>query len=42
MRQLIDQITADYKKADPADASFVDTQHTAVLITNLPVTPNGY
>jgi zinc/manganese transport system substrate-binding protein len=34
-RQVIDQITADYKKTDPADAAFFDTQHTVVLNTNL-------
>jgi zinc/manganese transport system substrate-binding protein len=35
VRQVIDQITADYKKADPADASFFDSQHSTVLNTNL-------
>jgi zinc/manganese transport system substrate-binding protein len=35
VKQVIDQITADYKKADPADAAFFDTQHTTVLSTNL-------
>jgi zinc/manganese transport system substrate-binding protein len=35
VRTVIDQITADYKKADPADASFFDTQHDTVLNTNL-------
>jgi zinc/manganese transport system substrate-binding protein len=35
VRQVIDQITADYKKADPADAAFFDTQHSTVLTTNL-------
>jgi zinc/manganese transport system substrate-binding protein len=35
VRQVIDQITADYKKADPADASFFDSQHDTVLNTNL-------
>jgi zinc/manganese transport system substrate-binding protein len=35
VRQVIDQITADYTKADPADAAFFDTQHATVLSTNL-------
>jgi zinc/manganese transport system substrate-binding protein len=35
VRQVVDQITADYKKADPADAAFFDTQHNAVVNTNL-------
>jgi zinc/manganese transport system substrate-binding protein len=35
VKQVIDQITADYKKADPADASFFDSQHDTVLNTNL-------
>lgn len=35
VRKVIDQITADYKKIDPANASFFDTQHTTVLSTNL-------
>src|SRR2546429_414264 len=35
IRQVIDRITADYKKIDPADAAFFDTQHTTVLNTNL-------
>ena len=35
VRQVIDQITADYKKVDPADAAFFDTQHATVLSTNL-------
>ena len=35
VRQVIDQITADYKKADPADAAFYDAQHATVLSTNL-------
>ncbi len=35
VKQVIDQITADYKKADPADASFFDSQHGTVLNTNL-------
>jgi zinc/manganese transport system substrate-binding protein len=35
VRQVIDQITADYKKIDPADASFFDTQHDTVINTNL-------
>jgi zinc/manganese transport system substrate-binding protein len=32
---VIDQITADYKKIDPADAAFFDTQHSTVMSTNL-------
>jgi zinc/manganese transport system substrate-binding protein len=35
VRQVIDQITTDYKKIDPADASFFDTQHDTVINTNL-------
>jgi zinc/manganese transport system substrate-binding protein len=35
VRQVIDQITADYKKIDPADAFFFDSQHHTVLSTNL-------
>jgi zinc/manganese transport system substrate-binding protein len=35
VRKVIDQITADYKKIDPANASFFDTQHSTVLSTNL-------
>jgi zinc/manganese transport system substrate-binding protein len=35
VKQVIDQITADYKKIDPADAAFFDTQHSTVLSTNL-------
>ncbi len=35
VRQVIDQIPADYKKADPAYAAFFDTQHATVLRTNL-------
>jgi zinc/manganese transport system substrate-binding protein len=35
VRQVIDQITADYKKADPADAAYFDTQRATVLNTNL-------
>jgi zinc/manganese transport system substrate-binding protein len=35
VRQVIDQITADLKKADPADSSFFDTQRGTVLNTNL-------
>jgi zinc/manganese transport system substrate-binding protein len=32
---VIDQITSDYKKIDPADAAYFDRQHTTVLGTNL-------
>jgi zinc/manganese transport system substrate-binding protein len=35
VKQVMNQITADYKKADPADASFFDSQHDTVLNTNL-------
>ncbi|GIH20477.1 ABC transporter substrate-binding protein [Rugosimonospora africana] len=35
VRQVIDQITADYKKIDPADASFFTTQHDTVINQNL-------
>jgi zinc/manganese transport system substrate-binding protein len=35
VRTVIDQITADFKKIDPADASFFDSQHATVLSTNL-------
>ncbi|MCW2637768.1 MAG: putative cation transporter, periplasmic cation-binding protein [Dactylosporangium sp.] len=35
VRKVIDQITADYKKLDPADATFFDTQHSTVVNTNL-------
>jgi zinc/manganese transport system substrate-binding protein len=35
VRKIIDQITADYKKLDPADAAFFDTQHSTVVNTNL-------
>jgi zinc/manganese transport system substrate-binding protein len=35
VKQVIDEITADFKKADPADSSFFDTQHSTVLSTNL-------
>lgn len=35
VRQVIDQITADYKKIDPADAEFFATQHDTVINTNL-------
>jgi zinc/manganese transport system substrate-binding protein len=35
VKAVIDQITADYKKIDPASASFFDTQHATVINTNL-------
>ncbi len=35
VRKVIDQITADYKKIDPGNASFFDSQHATVLGTNL-------
>jgi zinc/manganese transport system substrate-binding protein len=35
VRRVIDQLTADLKKADPADAAYFGTQHDTVLSTNL-------
>jgi zinc/manganese transport system substrate-binding protein len=35
VRAVIDRITADLKKADPADAAYYDTQHDTVLNTSL-------
>ena len=35
VRAVIAQITADYKKADPADAGYFDVQNANVLNTNL-------
>lgn len=35
VRQVIDAITADYRKIDPADAKYFDSQHDTVLNTNL-------
>ena len=35
VRTVIDAITADYKKIDPADDAFFDSQHDTVLKTNL-------
>jgi zinc/manganese transport system substrate-binding protein len=35
VRKVIDQITGDYKKADPADTAFFNTQHDKVISTNL-------
>jgi zinc/manganese transport system substrate-binding protein len=35
VRKVIDQITADLKKIDPADAAYFDSQHETVLGTNL-------
>src|SRR2546421_5991104 len=35
VRKVIDQITADYKKIDAADAEFFATRRTTVLSTNL-------
>jgi zinc/manganese transport system substrate-binding protein len=35
VRAVIDQITSDYKKIDPADASFFDTQRDTVINVNL-------
>jgi zinc/manganese transport system substrate-binding protein len=35
VRTVIDQITADFKRIDPADAVFFDQQHATVMGTNL-------
>jgi zinc/manganese transport system substrate-binding protein len=35
VRRVIDQITADLKRVDPADAGYFDSQHDTVLNTNL-------
>jgi len=35
VKAVIDRITADYKKIDPADAAFFDTRHSTVLTQNL-------
>ena len=35
VRTVIDQITADLKKTDPADAAYFDRQHDTVLSTDL-------
>jgi zinc/manganese transport system substrate-binding protein len=35
VRTVVDRITADLKKADPADAAYFDTQRETVLTTNL-------
>ena len=35
VRAVIDRITADYQKIDPADSAFFGAQHDAVLNTNL-------
>jgi zinc/manganese transport system substrate-binding protein len=35
VRKVVDQITADLKKIDPADAAYFDSQHGTVLGTNL-------
>ena len=35
VKQVMAQITADYQKADPADAAYFATQHNTVLNTNL-------
>jgi zinc/manganese transport system substrate-binding protein len=35
VRAMVDQITAAYKKADPADAAYFDAQHNTVLSSNL-------
>ncbi len=35
VRRVVDEITADYRKADPADAGYFDERHGAVLGQNL-------
>jgi zinc/manganese transport system substrate-binding protein len=35
VRRVIDQVTADLKTVDPADAGYFDSQHDTVLNTNL-------
>jgi zinc/manganese transport system substrate-binding protein len=35
VKAVIDQITADYRKIDPADATYFTTQHDTVINTNL-------
>jgi zinc/manganese transport system substrate-binding protein len=35
VRKVLDELTADLKKADPPDAAFYDTQHNTVINTNL-------
>jgi zinc/manganese transport system substrate-binding protein len=35
VRAVINEISADYKKLDPSNAAFYDSQHTAVVSTNL-------
>jgi len=35
VRRVVDRITADYQKADPADAAFFATRHDTVLRMNL-------
>jgi zinc/manganese transport system substrate-binding protein len=35
VRKVIDQITADYQKIDPGDATFFATRHDTVINTNL-------
>jgi zinc/manganese transport system substrate-binding protein len=35
VRTVIDTVTTDYKKLDPADSAFFDTQRTQVLTVNL-------
>jgi zinc/manganese transport system substrate-binding protein len=35
VRQVVDEITADYKRIDPGDAAFFDSEHDTVLGTNL-------
>src|SRR5215469_16240734 len=35
VRRVVDRITADLKTVDPADAGYFDSQHDAVLNTNL-------
>jgi zinc/manganese transport system substrate-binding protein len=35
VRRVVDQITADYKKLDPADGAFFDSRHDIVVSTDL-------
>jgi zinc/manganese transport system substrate-binding protein len=35
VRKVVDQVTADLKKIDPADAGYFDSQHDTVLKSNL-------
>jgi zinc/manganese transport system substrate-binding protein len=35
VRKVVDQVTADYKKLDPADATFFDREHSTVVNVSL-------